>query len=104
MERLTQEEAERCARAWGLVDFHGVFAKEGIGYWEPKELPKDPYFWFGRLWDRLQGIRSCRVWQNEKGTGIEWWVATPEVSKVIQNIECPCLALCEAIEKLTKED
>jgi len=73
---------------------------------EWKELSLDPYFWFPRLWDRLEGIAPKGVFRvyvsMDSKTGVEW----PDgygLTQTTKNIDHPCLALCEAIEALEEE-
>jgi len=90
MRELTQEEAERCERACELLG-------------DKSALPGNPYFWFGRLWDRaleLAEQKNCFVAIIEGGVEFD----NPQKQAMdFAKAERGnyCLALCEAIEQFT---
>ena len=128
MNRLTQEDAERCARACGWEyrragDREEAYwiSPEGLDYdclsspWSPKRsyLEKDPFFWFPRLWERLKArlgvmgaaeLRYCPKYRT--GVSIDVFNApykpgTVEWGKTFTGDEC--ISLCAAIEALEEK-
>ncbi len=115
MKDLTQQEAERCARAlkWTYVD------NGAMEYWAPPgagsgDVPiwvrvwSDPHFWFPRLWDRLKDAAyNCQIEWNREGQCLVRGLTTGKQShrpiKFIKVGETECPALCEAIEALEDE-
>ncbi len=118
MDDLTLEQAERCARALkyerdkeviceasdGTAQTEPVWIdpSDGMGYYT---LPRDPYYWFPRLWDRLEEVHKkdtlgfalysgYRIHSGERSCWVspDSYAAPPSIN--------PCLALCEAIEAL----
>ena len=109
MQELTQEEAERCARAcrakwhnppcsgWELNDhFRWLCSYKDV---TPEFF--DPRFWFPRLFERLN--------EFPKSMGLMFGAGvTPEINEIsfhecdelIAEAPHPCLALCAAIEAL----
>ena len=118
MNRFTQEDAERCARAcgWEFVAQAAVgpvwFYGDTIDDWVPT-LSLDPYFWFPRLWERLKArlgvmgaaeLRYCPKYRT--GVSIDVFNApykpgTVEWSKTFTGDEC--ISLCAAIEALEEK-
>ncbi len=133
MDDLTLEVAERCAKAIGWESFKSLrpavgrpkdddsgsrewgipIRKEGglVEYvWKAYQLDLDPYFWFPRLWDRLDA--RCReasdrvhvYWFTMNSAGIitiDRTRADEDVEQVYHgSMQLPCPTLCEAIEAL----
>jgi hypothetical protein len=82
-DQLTQEEAERCAKAceeqadWDNGHVHWINF--------PMGPPRDPNFWFPRLWERrkeLEPVVRVGLWPNNSLAG-------------------DCIDFCAAIELLT---
>jgi len=132
MKSLTREEAELCARRCGWTYYecvreHGTWGrllepacwKDAEGKWVPHTCVitncgyDDPYFWFGRLWDKLEGLTEgweihlirivadsyCISVMRKDNNGY------PKELKTLSGYghNHPCLALCEAIEQLKGE-
>lgn len=112
-EKLTQEVAERCAKACGWRTSKGPnpFAKKGytIWWWEDKdhreyELSLDPYFWFPRLWDRLVELTPTWLDIGVTKTGMDIHIGRTEpYGKPDISENNYCLALCATIEALEKK-
>ena len=114
MKKLTSKQAERCAIVYGArkcsAGEHGLgyehWIYEGLPY--IKTFPTDPYFWFPRLWDRLEEVHKkdmlgfalysgYRIHSGERSCWVspDSYAAPPSIN--------PCLALCEAIEALEEK-
>jgi len=121
MRELTKQEAERCARACGYKNYVEAIEAEwesrpddlgkyytdswfedvGTHIVEHENLPLDPYFWFGRLWDRLEELADGICFEAYILDGGRVYDIRFMGGGVGPHLE-PCLALCEAIGKLTK--
>ncbi len=144
MKDLTLDEAKRYARACGWLrdepdgvvfysyEFVATWPRADTNEWVPEScLSRDPYFWFPRLWDRLED----KIMEPEDPTEgdvslfpfvmefkpTSWHESDPIVKKytihspsagpvgfgagvkVYGEANHPCLALCAAIEALEAE-
>ena len=119
MKNLTQEQAERCARACGWVvkpikrlsdsspapswvDAKGEFKQSTVMILDP-----DPYYWFPRLWDRLIEKNESGGWfkvnqDSPNKLNIAWISVSLNQREPFDKPDArsghPCLAFCEAIE------
>ena len=121
MDQLTQEGAERCARACGWLYCSTSTCDEPIvPYWHvpkeegqhvhAKELSLSPRFWFPRLWEKLKekcgAMESVEILYCPKyGTGVSVGRYTEpyKPGTIEQRRDFPgdeVLALCMAIETL----
>ena len=118
MKQLTQEEAERCARAYDIeLAADSTMAVRHLGLGKVAHLtgsippPTDPYFWFGRLWNKAGEL----AWDGHGKILIvsagpicivhasSYKSPTAILHEKIAENEYPCPALCEAIEKLKEK-
>ena len=110
MDDLTLEQAERCAKAlWGDQDIHPKANNKNHWHTEVSvvyedELSLDPYYYFPRLWDKLDTITDC-----DGGDPDVWSLTSSKKHGEYRGYvdgqggftgSSPCLALCEAIEAL----
>ena len=115
MQRLTQKMAERYAKACGWESTDVLWRNPKVPYDEydkmhdyPPEyrpLPLDPFFWFPRLWERLDEVTEyanfelCRDKTDLRVNGYVVrlnWTCGPTAYRAGN----PCAALCAAIESL----
>ena len=116
--QLTQEEAERCARACGCELVEHQYTRDqgyrikGAGDVAWYDLSTNPHFWRPKLEDRLDEIEpGLVVYAIEMADRNWYWFVARRVSgfpdtledSFIARSESRCLALCEAIEKLQNE-
>lgn len=113
MKQLTQEQAERCARACGLEPME-LNSGKAVWDWSNRvtdnsfgtdELSIKFQFWFPRLYMRLMDMAYFTIENSREWTRV---AAYRKDSAIAGRSPCgghqhPCLALCAAIEALTKE-
>ncbi len=93
MQNLTQKEAERCMDAW-----NGPVGK-GLMRYPASILPRDH---FHKLWDKLEELNNEGHSETILG-GQRGEYNTMIGGEVSYSVNHPCMALCEAIEKLKEE-
>ena len=81
-----------------------TWPKADFNDWKPEScLPLDPYFWFGRLWDRLCEATGDIAWfevlADSKQMRIYLNQTEPRDAPNVKSNH-PCIALCHAIEIL----
>jgi len=120
MRDLTQSEAEDCAGACGMIRVRPHVCSSYVHVWVPigtvQEVNslgdggnrfRSPYFWLGKLLDRLEIIRpGLAIFSDEATPGeIVWCISEiiqgnpPKLKLPLMVNENLCLALCKAIFK-----
>lgn len=117
MKEITQEKAGKYAKACGckyikkeLAYQSGLYlgdeliAHSMMGGVE-KKIPTDPYFWFGRLWDRLDEKAKTQYceWNLGHNYHTGHFVGVEVMHNILPDaVEHPCDALYETIKELTE--
>lgn len=121
MKELTQGDAEGCAGACGMIRVPAHVCSSYVYVWIPiGTIPgvnslgesrsgrfRDPYFWLGKLLDRLEIIRpGLAIFSDEVTPGEIVWCISEIIQGNLPKLKLPlikneslCLALCEAIFK-----
>jgi len=127
MKDLTQEESERCAKAYGwtediLTNGSIVWSPDGRvkdNSMFPSEIPYDFHFWLPKLWDKLESFVGKSIDDVHLGAirmmypncSGEYVVTIEGSAKMVDwdgyaahgISDHPCLAFCEAIEALEEK-